>query len=342
MTGPLKWILISLFFFFPIFEIARAQSDYHIVFYNVENLFDTKDDQKSHDVGFTPEGPNHWTQKRLNAKLSMIYKAAIAACKGQFPDVVALAEIENIKVLEELINKTPLVKIPYGIIHKESPDPRGIDVALLYRKDRIKPVDYEFIGVSAKGKYSFVSRDILHFIGELNGIRLHFYVNHWPSRSGGYTETREKRNIAAKVLRRHVDSLFLLEPGSRVLIMGDFNATPKEHCLTDILKTHPYPYTEGGHSLVNLSTMWLNNNEGTICRNGEWEIFDQIICSVNLIDNGALRILPGKTEICRQSFLLEPDLKYLGNKPFRTYLGPVYHKGVSDHLPVVTELRTGD
>ena len=342
MIGSLKWILnFSTFILFLICVPARAQSNYPIVFYNVENFFDTTNDSKNDDA-FTPRGQNHWTTKRFNTKAIMVYKAIIAACKGQFPDVIGLAEVENMKVLEQLITRTPFVKYPYGIIHKESPDPRGIDVALLYRKDRIKPIDYEYIKVLSQGKYSFVSRDILHFKGEINGTALHIFINHWPSRSGGYNETKEKRNITARILRQRIDSLLKDELNARILIMGDFNATPQEYCLTDVLKTYPYPGLKELSSLVNLSTTWLKNNEGTICNGGQWEIFDQIICSVNLLESAVLQIIPGKTEICSQSFLLEPDLKYLGKKPFRTYLGPVYHGGVSDHLPIVTVLYSGN
>lgn len=342
MQGSLKWILSSLTIcFFLICVHVKAQSNYHVVFYNIENLYDTFDDPFINDEAYTPKGQNHWTKKRFIAKELMIYKAIIAACKGQYPDIIGLAEVENRWVVEQLIERTPFVKVPYGIIHKESPDPRGIDVALLYRKDRIKPIDYEHIKVSATGKNEFVSRDILHFTGEMEGIKIHFFINHWPSRSGGYIETKEKRNIAAKILRFRIDSLLILEPSARILIMGDFNATPDEQCLTGILKSYPYPGSKSINSLVNLSSIWLKNNEGTICRAGQWEIFDQIICSANLIESEIMRIIPGETRICNQSFLMEPDRKYLGKKPFRTYLGPVYHGGVSDHLPVVTVLSTG-
>ena len=339
MQGPSKWILPYLIFLLLLICVhSKAQTNYNIVFYNIENLYDTFDDPNTDDDVYTPKGQNHWTKKRFTTKVTMIYKALMAAGKGQYPDIIGLAEIENRWVVEQLIAKTPFVKVPYGIIHKESPDPRGIDVALLYRKDRIKPIDYEHIKVSATGKNAFVSRDILHFTGELKGEKVHFFVNHWPSRSGGYIETKEKRNTTAKILRARIDSLLIKEPGARILIMGDFNATPDEQCLKGILKSYPYPGTEAFNSLVNLSTIWLKNNQGTICRYGQWEIFDQIICSANLLESESINIIPGKTLICNQSFLLESDKKYLGKKPFRTYLGPVYHGGISDHLPITTTL----
>jgi predicted extracellular nuclease len=341
MQGLLKWFLLIVFFLCQIFEPVKAQDDHYILFYNLENLYDTFDNPNSNDGAFTPQGENHWTIKRFSKKILLIYKAIIAGCKGQFPDIIGLAEIENNWVAEQLISCTPFCKFPYGVIHKESPDPRGIDVALLYRKDKVIPVDYEHIEVSNSSKPVFASRDILHFTGEISGNRLHFFINHWPSRSGGYNETKANRNIAAKILRARIDSLLFLESDARILILGDFNSTPKEECMVDILKAHPYPDMKESGSLFNLSTAWQKSNWGTIKRNGQWDIFDQIICSSNLLENSLLHIVPSKTEICRQSFLLEPDKTYLGRKPYRTYLGPAYHGGVSDHLPIVTVLSSG-
>ena len=143
MPGILRWILI-LVAVFPLTNLTvAAQTKYNIVFYNVENLFDTWDDPEKSDEEFTPLNEKHWTKKRFENKIKMIYKALIAAGNGQFPDIIGLAEIENLWVLEQLISKTPLNKVPYGIIHKESPDFRGIDVALLFRKDKVNPIDYE-------------------------------------------------------------------------------------------------------------------------------------------------------------------------------------------------------
>ena len=156
---------------------AVAQKDYVVIFYNVENLFDTKDDPLTSDEEFTPASERHWTTQRFENKLKMIYRTLIAAGEGQFPDIIGLAETENLWVIEQLISQTPLNKVPYGIIHKESPDPRGIDVAILYRKDRIKALDYEHLPVNHKGEYSFVSRDILHFTAEIENEQIHFYIN---------------------------------------------------------------------------------------------------------------------------------------------------------------------
>lgn len=334
MPGILKWILI-LGAIFPATTIpAEAQTKYIIVFYNVENLFDTWDDPLTSDEEFTPANKKHWTRDRFENKIKMIYKTLITAGNGQFPDIIGLAEIENLWVIEQLISKTPLNKVPYGIIHKESPDPRGIDVALLFRKDRVIPIDYEHISVSSGGKYGFNSRDILHFKAELGKEQIHFFINHWPSRSGGYIETKVKRDITARILKNSIDSLLMKNPKTNILLMGDFNAAPKEKCFTAILKALPYPGNKNPYCLINLSTLWTKHAEGTIRNGGQWEVFDQIICSNNLLSNNTLKILTEQSSICNFEFLLEPDRTFLGKKPFRTYLGPEYHGGISDHLPV--------
>jgi len=329
-----KWLFILLFLGSTNAFTASAQKRYTVVFYNVENLFDILDDPSTADEEFTPHGDKHWTMQRFENKIRMIYKALITAGEGQFPDIIGLAEVENRWVVEQLICHTPLNRVPYGIIHKESPDPRGIDVALLYRKDRVKPVDYGFIPVSRYGKNAFHSRDILHLTAQFGNEKIEFFVNHWPSRSGGYIETREKREIAAGILRQNIDSLLNNNINSNIVIMGDFNATPGEECFLSTLKAFPYPGHSNSRSLINLATLWSKKAEGTIKNSGQWETFDQMICSHNLLKGSALKLEPELGGICDFWFLLEPDPTYLGKKPFRTYLGPVYHGGVSDHLPV--------
>jgi len=338
MQGILKWFLLLIAINPISIFTVEAQPKYNIVFYNVENLFDTWDDPLTSDEEFTPLAERHWTNQRFEAKIKMIYKTLITSGQGQFPDIIGLAEVENLWVIEQLISKTPLNKVPYGIIHKESPDPRGIDVALLYRKDKIKPIDYEHIPVIGEGKYEFKSRDILHFTAELGNTRIHFFVNHWPSRSGGYIETKEKRDITARILRKSIDSLLIKEPNSNILLMGDFNATPREKCFTSILRAFPYPGNNDPTSLINLSTKWTKRAEGTIRNGGQWELFDQMMCSRNILYNSLLKLEVSNSGICNFDFLLEPDPTYLGKKPFRTYLGPVYHGGISDHLPVKVSL----
>ena len=220
----------------------------------------------------------------------MVYRAIISASNGEFPDIIGLAEIENLWILEYLLKKSPFKEANYGILHKESPDPRGIDVALLYRKETVVPIDFEFIPVHGNGSSHFSSRDILHFKAQLNKETIHFFVNHWPSRSGGYMETLGKRNIAARIVRRAIDSLLVINPQSKLLLMGDFNATPDEDCFTKILGTSGQTHSSGGKTLFNLSQRWMDEGVGTIRTRGRWEIFDQFICSSNLLDVNDLHI----------------------------------------------------
>ena len=333
-----RTLLTAAIFLFSFHLIGQDKkpSSYRIVFYNTENLFDPFDDPVTNDGEFTPSGKNHWTISKLEDKVMMVYRAIISASGGHYPDIIGLAEIENLWVIEYLIRKTPLKDGNYGIIHKDSPDPRGIDVALLYRKETVVPQDFDFIPVQGKGKNPFLSRDILHFKASLNKETVHFLVNHWPSRSGGYTETLEKRNIAAGIARRAIDSISAQTPNGKFLLMGDFNATPEEACFTKILGALLQPDSQKPYALINLSQPWLKNRIGTIRTKGRWEIFDQFICSGNLLNNNTLCISRSETTVCTADFLMEEDQRYLGKKPFRTLMGPVYHGGISDHLPICT------
>ncbi len=336
-----SFLPILLFLFLAKVETyaqTNRAAEYRVVFYNCENLFDPFDDPATNDNEYTPKGKSHWTMTRLNQKVMMIYRAIVSAADGRFPDVIGLAEIENLWILEYLIKKTPLKEGNYGIIHKESPDPRGIDVALLYRKERVVPVDFDFIPVRKNGRNRLVSRDIIHFKAKLNGETINLFVNHWPSRSGGYVETLQKRNFAATILRHKIDSLCARAPESKLLLMGDFNATPDEECLTRILGASLQPEQTSPTRLVNLAQYWLRNKTGTIRSKGRWEIFDQFVCSDNLLHGNGLQISVSQTTICTEDFLLEEEKRYLGKKPFRTYMGPIYHGGISDHLPISTQI----
>ncbi len=337
----------ALYFFLVLFSLKLSGQnnnggEYRIVFYNTENLFDPRNDPATNDDEFTPSGKNRWSMTRLNQKAMMVYRAIVSASEGHFPDIIGLAEIENLWVIQYLINNTPLKKANYGIIHKESPDQRGIDVALLYRKTTVSPVDYDFIPVLGKGVNRFISRDILFFKAKLGNETISFFVNHWPSRSGGYTESMEKRNITASIMRKKLDFLVLKSPESKFLLMGDFNATPDEECFTRILRTNRPDGNNEQDKLVNLSGKWLKSRIGTIRTKGQWEIFDQFICSYNLFLGNGLQISPPGAKICTEKFLMEEDNKFLGDKPFRTYIGPVYHGGVSDHLPISVAMQIKD
>jgi hypothetical protein len=199
----------------------------------------------------------------------------------------------------------------------------------------------DFISVEREGKGRFQSRDILYFCGVINKETIHFYVNHWPSRYGGYNKTKTKRNLASEILRGEISKITGAEKEAKIILMGDFNATSDEDCLSEILHAGAYKENRDAEKLVNLSDILEDGGGGTIRYKGKWELFDHFIVSNSLLSGTGLTVDVGDTYICSEKFLMEADNRYLGFKPYRTYLGPSYHGGISDHLPIVTVLKSG-
>ena len=183
--------------FFLLTNTCFAQTtpnDYHILFYNLENLFDIRNNPATNDEEFTPEGARHWTYNRFKKKIANLSKVILNASGWTPPDLIAVCEAENRYVLERLSKNTPLAKYPYRIIHKESPDPRGIDVALLYNKNTFYPLEYEYFPLTDDKNNTINSREILYVSGILGNIdTIHIFVNHWPSRYSGLLETMDAR-----------------------------------------------------------------------------------------------------------------------------------------------------
>jgi hypothetical protein len=323
-----------------IFSVLTGLSESHgqqarIVFYNVENLFDTKDDSLTNDAEFLPEGDKNWTYERFYRKIVRIYQVMVALGEGELPAIIGLCEIENREVLERLIYDTPMRKADYKIIHRESPDSRGVDVALLYRPDVFYPDTANWLKVPlGPGE---TTREILHVTGRLwEEDTIHFFVNHWPSRYGGAGSSGIKRLAAASTLAASVKGILLQNIDARIIIMGDFNDEPGDESIRAINKILENNADPEEFSLVNLSEISTPGKiSGTIKHQGTWCVFDQFIVSRILLDRSEVIQLEGnKTEIFKPVFLLEKDETYSGYKLFRTYLGPGYHNGFSDHLPV--------
>lgn len=311
-------------------ESGEDQKRIRIAFYNVENLFDTLNDSLKRDDEFTPEGSKNWTYGRYQTKLSHIYKTILALGEWEPPAIVGLCEVENYAVLSDLVEKTPLKKFNYEIVHKESPDLRGIDVAFLYRKDLFRPLEYEPISVGGGPPDSWTSREILYVKGVVfETDTLHVFVNHWPSRYGGRLETEKKRLHAAGLLRIYTDSIMRHDENARILIMGDLNDDPDDRSIRFL--------TAPDSRLVNLMTAAFQRSEGTLVHTDgflQWHLFDQIIASEPLISNSTLRIVDEEARIFRPKWLLDKK----GERPYRTYQGPAYIGGFSDHLPVYVDL----
>lgn len=313
---------------------APIQTDtfYRIAFYNAENFFDCLHDSGKNDHDFTPTGIKGWGNAKYTQKRNNLFKV-IAALNAIHPlAALGMAEIENDRVLRDLCMGTPLRYLHFGFVHFESPDPRGIDVALLYRKDLLR-IDTAFvypliIPPDTTGR----TRDIL-YVRALPQPKvnlpdtLHLFVNHFPSKYGGVQATDHKRAAAAQLLRAALDSIVCRNPSAFVLAMGDFNTVPQDSSL-HLLRTAPY---------VNLmhNTRW-QGKQGSHKFRENWSTIDHIIVPRSTL-----------TQLHRQQsfrfdppFLLQEDEKYMGHKPFRTFYGARHLGGYSDHLPVYVDIET--
>ncbi len=320
---------------------AALRGDYRVMFYNCENLFDTINDPKTRDDEFTPQGAKHWTSYKYFKKIHNISKVITAVGGWDLPDMVGLCEIENIHVVEDIILKTHLKKSPYKIIHYESTDKRGIDVALLYNKNTISPIYSEPIRIHFPfGAYKN-TRDILYVKASTQtNDTLHVFINHWPSRWGGQLPSEELRMYVASVLRAKVDSVFATDSLANILIMGDLNDYPTNKSLTESLKArHDYENAKN-KELYNLA-YYLQEVKGlgSHKHDGMWGVLDQTIVSgALLLGEKGLKTSPANAHIFQADYLLEEDVNYTGKITNRTYIGYKYHGGYSDHLPVFVDL----
>lgn len=341
MKGVLFVSIHFLISFFSLVSTAQTGGISHsIMFYNVENLFDTEDDPNTQDDEFLPAGERRWTGYRLHVKLNNIAKVIVNTGLWEPPSLIGFCEVENRAVLESLVNHPALKSWQYRIIHKDSPDGRGIDVAAIYRGDVFIPVEYAYFPPVMPGAKAPATREILYLSGVFNGKdTVHFFFNHWPSRYGGLMETRKGRFNAASRLRTEILALQARHKDPRVVIMGDFNDQPEDESMVKHLKASS-EFRGDPHELVNLSAGWAAKGKGTLKFQSMWNVFDQIIVSGSLLQ--PVNRLFTSTEdsgILDSGFLLRKDERYGGLELYRTYEGYRYTGGFSDHLPVLLVLR---
>lgn len=289
----------------------------NIMFWNVENFFDYIDEAQSEsDTEFSSYGERHWTKKRFKTKCNVIAKTVFWQAGrqgGAMPDIVAFAEVENRNVLDKLLDYTLLRKKGYKIIHYDSPDPRGIDVAMLYRPQSLLLVESAPVRIEG-----LQTRDILlaSFVTP-EGDSLAVMVNHHPSKYGGEEETQEKRQMALETLKHLSDSLAAVGWARRIAV-GDFNedaSAPSFNLLEP--------------ELVN---MGRNSSQGSIRFDGQWQLIDIAFVSKELFPYAEFEVL-------RVPFLTTRDSTHPGEKPLRTYSGPRYLGGASDHYPICISLK---
>ncbi len=308
-----------------------------IVFYNTENLYDTIDSPGIDDAEFTPGARIPWTAKRFNTKLDRLADVFGSVASPGMPDIIGLAEVENYYVLERLTKTSKMKATAYGIVHFDSPDVRGSDVALLYKKSSFTLLTAEPLKVKI-GNTGDRTRDILYVNGRTRGGNLiHLFVNHWPSRREGNEKSEFKRVEAAKTLRRQVDKVFETDPSARIVIMGDFNDEPGNKSIREVLLAKqprpPYMAT----NLYNLLYDDFKSGKGTTYFK-DWDLFDQLIVSGSLLEGSSgLHCTPENASIFSPDRLIHKD-KGGTSRPNRT-MGDKYFGGYSDHLPVVLKLR---
>ena len=307
-------------------ECAYCRDSLVVMFWNVENLFDYIDEGTGEsDREFSSYGARHWSKRKFQAKCDNISKSVlwIGDEYGRMPDVIGLAEVENRWVLWRLLNNTLLRKYDYKIVHFDSNDRRGIDVALLYRESVFTKISHSLTVPVADG-VKMSTRDMLQVcLEDASGQKINLIVCHHPSKYGGTEESSSRRNASMETMKRLCDSLEVADPSVPIVAMGDFNDTPDGE---------QFRLLDG--ALFNKADSLFAEGCGTIRYQGVWELIDMFMVSESLSRRSEMNIV-------QVPFLMTYEKKYPGMKPLRTYSGPRYVGGVSDHCPIVLCIFSG-
>lgn len=337
-TTAIAFLLVMLL---PWLSIGQDQSKKYRVscigFYNLENLYDTVDDPEKSDEEFLPNGTKRYTEEVYKDKLHNLATVVSQIGTEESPDglsILGVAEIENRKVLEDLAAQPELKSRNYQIVHYNSPDRRGVDVAMFYNPKYFRELKSAALNVPLKNPDGtpYATRDVLWVYGLYNGEPMHIFVNHWPSRRGGEEASAPSRALAAAVARNHIDSITTAMPNAKIVVMGDLNDDPVNVSVTDVLKA--------SYDRVNLKPGYLFNpwNDyysqgiGTLAYNDAWNLFDQIIISQPFLDEKQEGYFFHKAVIFSRPYLFQKSGRYKGY-PLRTYDFDIYMRGYSDHLP---------
>ncbi len=314
--------------------------NFRVLCYNVENYFDCVDDPATEDSEYLPSGIRAWNNDKYQRKQINISKVIAAVGGWEGPALVGLCEIESQKCLADLTRYSGLKNLGYKFLQHESPDARGVDVALLYQPGKFRPIHDEAISIHFPALPQSKTRDILFVKGIVpTDDTLHVFVCHFPSRLGGELESEERRLYVASVLRMKVDSIFTANKKPNILIMGDFNDYPTNNSMLKVIKALPPEKEISMEKLYNLMYPIHISGKGSHKHEGEWGALDQIIVSGNLLNPlSKIFTLADDAHVFDADFLLETDEVFLGKQPFRTYKGMKYQGGFADHLPVYVDL----
>ena len=335
----MKKLLFSGFFVLLLLA-GFAQKPYKVMFYNFENLFDTINDPEILDEEFTPDGPKKWNSVKYNKKIGNLERVLfdIAALDKNYPAVIGVSEVENRSVLEDVIATPKLAPANYRIVHYDSPDARGVDVAFFYRPDVFELEGSAPIPFTMEGLPNFKTRDIVTMWGTIEGEPFYFMVAHWPSRLGGKEASAPKRERAAEIMRRAADSVLRLDPATKVVMMGDFNDDATDDSITEVLgakgdirKLEPGDYY---NPFINV----LKAGYGTLAYQDAWNLFDNIVVSENLVAGDGLKIRKASPKarfygnIFSRPYMIQQEGQYKGY-PLRTFVGNNFQGGYSYHFP---------
>lgn len=341
----LKLLLVLLTFSLTFNAEAQEEKKFKIhtiAFYNLENLFDTLNDPSKYDeaspiMEMAAANRAEVYEKKVKGMARVIAEIGRGEYSKNAPAIIGVCEIENRKVLEDVVNDPLLLGKDYGIIHFDGPDARSIDVALLYQKALFQPTNsssHELKIYDDNTRERKYTRDQLLVSGKLDGDDINIIVNHWPSRSGGEARSRPKRVAAAKVTKRLVDSLQSVDPYSKIFIMGDLNDDPTNSSVKDVLKAQSNKRRVGLKGIYNpYEKMFKKEGLGTTAYRDAWSLFDQIMVTKPLLEKDYSSFRFFKAGIFNKQYLTNPRGRYEGY-PFRSFADGGYTGGFSDHFPV--------
>ena len=308
-----------------------------VAFYNLENLFDTINNNGKYDLEFSPEGAKKWDSEKYHAKLNNMAQA-IASLATEVtplgPAIIGVSEIENRSVLDDLVKNEQIKEWQLQVIHHDSPDRRGIDVGLLYNPYYFEPLHVTNHTLVIDGDSTFRTRDQMCVTGLLSGEKVSVIVNHWPSRLGGEQRSSHLREAAAALSKHIADSVWNVDPNQAVIIMGDLNDDPFNKSCSKILGAKKERKKVDEHGFFNPFWKTLDKGIGSLAYRGVWNLFDQIIISGNTLGGEQTGLNYLSHRVHNKDFLTQQDGKYSGY-PLRTFSGVKFLNGYSDHYPTI-------
>lgn len=312
-----------------------------IGFYNLENLFDIYDDPKTNDSEYLPDGANLWDSTKYANKLNNMSTVIADLGKDVSPDgcaAIGVCEIENKRVLEDLVAMPIIKDRNYKIVHYDSPDARGVDVGFLYQEKYFKLKNSASYHLTFANDPTYFTRDQLIVTGDMDGEDVSFIVGHWPSRRGGEKASEPRRIEAAQLARRIIDSLLTANPNAKIILMGDLNDDPINRSVAEYIRAKGSIKKMEPGDMYNTMYDHYKSGNGTLAWNDAWNLFDQIIVSESFVSKDASTYVFHSAHVYNKEYMKQTEGNYAGY-PKRTHAGGVYLNGYSDHFPTYIVIK---